>query len=219
MTWITRLLTVALGLLPGVLAGAPSSHLETIYAEGKVDVFAQPTRKDTQKLGPKSGRRAIARGDIVASGPGGRVAVGIGGHTVVKASPDSVFSVLPASVEARTGRRVEVIFVFLGEVKATTNWSRAPKGLRVKISSENQSYSTDLGAVSLRAVAPGGEGVTGFKVNLEKALELSAKALPFTEPLHAPNPPPERVAELRAKMAQKQAAKKKTGGARKKRDR
>lgn len=190
---------------PEAVAGSPAG-LETIYSEGQVQVFCQPGRKDVQKLGPRGGRKAIARGDLVATSKSSRVAVGIGGHTVVKASQETVFSILPPSLEGgKSKRRVEVIFVFLGEVKVTTNWKMAPKGLRVKVSSEARAYSTDLGAVILRVAPPplpetaeAPEGNPAVRMDPAKALPLSAAAIPFTEKLFAPNPPPERVAELKA---------------------
>ncbi|MBI4862792.1 MAG: hypothetical protein HY815_21395 [Candidatus Riflebacteria bacterium] len=195
-------------LAPVLRAAGPD--LEVVFARGGVKVYDQPARRGDPGSGRDPAGR-LRRGDVVWTGAAGKTAIRIGGHTLVEVPSGTGFTVLPRSVEPRRPHRtVDVIHVFVGQVRVSTDWKAIPRGTRVKVCSAAQVRSTEFGPVIVTAwpagTDPAARTVPIVALDLERALPFAAKPVPFTDKLYAPIP----TAEFLAKV--KQARERRTAG-------
>lgn len=163
------------------LAAAPD--IDVVLASGEVRLFAGGGRKvpEGQKVS------TLRRGDLVWTGKDGRFAFWIGGHTLVEATPGTFFGVMPQTVGGTPRRRVDVVCVFLGSVKAGSNWKKVPSDTQIRIMGPKGMRGTNAGPVVINVPLPTMQKTNGkdpvLAINLPKALEGVSKPLPYSEGL------------------------------------
>lgn len=174
VTWVT--------ILGSPLTAAPD--IDVVLATGEIRLFSGSGRKlpEGQKVSQ------LRRGDLVWTGKDGRMAYWIGGHTLVEAVPGTFFGVMPQTVEGKSPRRkVDVVCVFLGSVKAGSNWKKVPSDTQIRVMGPKGMRGTNAGPVVITVPLPQMEKTGGkdpvLAINLPKALAGVSKPLPFSEAL------------------------------------